>query len=213
MLSDDQLLNLALREDAEAFAELMNRNTPTSLKLALSILRDRQDAEDEVQNSFWKAWRHLGQFQRDAKFSTWVSRIVINQCLMRLRRERKASFLHLDDGVAGGEIAAIDLPDPAPTPEAEYASRELRAIVRREIRRLPPLLRHALVLRDVEELAMEDVARRLGISVVAAKSRLMRARLELRGRLKAQSVAWRPKSVPLPRGGRNRNGGVTRWGR
>ena len=182
-LPDDDLLNLAQQNDGDAFAELMSRNASSSLKLALSILRDRQDAEDEVQNSYCKAWQHVRQFQRDSKFSTWMALIVINQCLMRLRTARKASFLYLDDGAAGGAIAAIDLPDKERTPEAAYREREETAILRREIRRLPPLLRNVLVMRDVQELGMNDVAERLGISLVAAKSRLLRARLELRRRL------------------------------
>jgi RNA polymerase sigma-70 factor (ECF subfamily) len=182
-LSEDELLTLAQEKDEAAFAELMSRNSPTSLKLALSILRDRQDAEDEVQNSYWNAWRCLGQFRRGSKFSTWISRIVINHCLMRLRKLRKASFLYLDEGAAGGDVPVMELAETGSTPEAELGGRETSAILHREIRRLPPLLRDALVLRDLDELSMEEVAGRLGISLVAAKSRLLRARAELRQRL------------------------------
>jgi RNA polymerase sigma-70 factor (ECF subfamily) len=185
-LSDDDLLTLAQAKDEAAFAELMSRNSPASLKLAISILKDRQDAEDEVQNSYWNAWRYLEQFQRGAKFSTWVSRIVINHCLMRLRKARRASFLHLDDGAAGGDVRAIELPDQRATPEAELGKREISAVLHREIRRLPPLLRDVLVMRDLDELPMDAVAGRLGISLVAAKSRLLRARRELRQRLESQ---------------------------
>ena len=73
----------------------------------MSILRDRQDAEDEVQNAFWKAFDHINQFQQDAKFSTWLTRIVVNQCLMRLRQTRRAKFLYLDDSIVGEEIDGI----------------------------------------------------------------------------------------------------------
>src|SRR5208283_3931703 len=110
-LSDDQLVTLAQEGDEGAFAELMSRNSSSSFKLALSILKDRQDAEDEVQNSYWNAWRYVGQFQRGSKFSTWMSRIVINQCLMRLRKNRKASFLYLDEGAADGVVLYMELPD------------------------------------------------------------------------------------------------------
>jgi RNA polymerase sigma-70 factor (ECF subfamily) len=182
-LSDDQLLTLAQDGEEDAFAELMSRNSSTSFKLALSILKDRQDAEDEVQNSYWNAWRYLGRFQRDSKFSTWISRIVINQCLMRLRKARKASFLYLDEGADEGNVGVMELPDRAPTPEAELGGKEMSAILHREIRRMPPLFRSVLVLRDLDELPMDDVAVRLGITLVAAKSRLMRARAELRQRL------------------------------
>src|SRR5664279_2262198 len=184
--SDDQLLTLAQDGEEDAFEELMRRNSSSSFKLALSILKDRQDAEDEVQNSYWNAWRHLGRFQRDSKFSTWISRIVINQCLMRLRKARKASFLYLDEGADEGNVGVMELPDRGPTPEAELGGTEMSAILHKEIRRMPLILRSVLVLRDLEELSMEDVAERLGISLVAAKSRLMRARAELKQRLEKQ---------------------------
>lgn len=182
-LSDDELLTLAQQRDQAAFAELMSRTLSSSFKLALSILKDRQDAEDEVQTSFWNAWRFVGQFQRGSRFSTWMSRIVINQCLMRLRRGRGASFLYLDEGAADGEIGAMELPDRGSNPEVELGRQEMSALLHQEIRRLPPLLRNVLVMRDLDELAIDDVAARLGISIVAAKSRLLRARAELRQRL------------------------------
>ena len=187
-LSNDDLLNLAQARDQAAFAELMRRNSSSSFKLALSILKDRQDAEDEVQNSYWNAWRSVGQFQRDSKFSTWISRIVVNQCLMRLRQARRASFVYLDEGAAGGDVAVLQLSDLKPTPEAELGRSELVDLLHREIRRLPPLLRNVLELRDLQELSMRDVAERLGISIVAAKSRLLRARIELRQRLERQCL-------------------------
>jgi RNA polymerase sigma-70 factor (ECF subfamily) len=188
-LSDDELLTLAQERNESAFAELMSRNAPASFKLALSILKDRQDAEDEVQNSYWNAWRFAGQFQRDSKFSTWISRIVINQCLMRLRKARKASFLYLDNGAAGGEIAVMELPDKGANPESQLRANEMTAILLREIRKLPPLLRNVLVLRDLDELPMDDVAGLLGISIVAAKSRLLRARSELKQRIARSAPA------------------------
>jgi RNA polymerase sigma-70 factor, ECF subfamily len=194
--SDDELLTLAQNRDEAAFAELMRRNASSSFKLALSILKDRQDAEDEVQNSYWNAWRYVGQFQRGSKFSTWVSRIVVNQCLMRLRKGRKASFLYLDEGAAGGEVGVVELPDRRATPETELGSKQMSALLHREIKRLPPLLRNVLVLRDLEELPMDHVAERLGITIVAAKSRLLRARSELRQRLQPHCGPSKPTLVP-----------------
>jgi RNA polymerase sigma-70 factor, ECF subfamily len=182
-LSNDELLTLAQARDQAAFEELMSRNSPTSFKLALSILKDRQDAEDEVQNSYWNAWRCVGRFQRDSKFSTWISRIVVNQCLMRLRKARRAHFLSVDQGAANGEAGPLQLSDVRPTPEAALGASEVSALMHREIRKLPPLLRNVLVLRDLHELSIGDVVARLGISIVAAKSRLLRARAELRQRL------------------------------
>jgi RNA polymerase sigma-70 factor (ECF subfamily) len=182
-VEDDALVSLAQDGDNAAFAELIERHLPTCKRLAMSILRDKQDAEDEVQNACWKAFEHIAQFNKDAKFSTWLSRIVVNQCLMRLRKERRARFLYLDDGVQGEEIATLDLPDEQPTPEISVARSEVGEVLEQEIRRIPPLLRDVFILRDVRELPMPDVAKQLGISVAAAKSRLLRARLELRARM------------------------------
>jgi RNA polymerase sigma-70 factor, ECF subfamily len=181
---DDVLVLLCQEGDNQAFAELMKRNQSTATKLALSILHDRQDAEDEVQNAFWKAFAHIGQFQRDAKFSTWLTRIVVNQCLMRLRQTRRAHFYYLDDAVVGEDVMTLDLPDQTMTPEQQLGQHEISDVLVHEIQRIPPLLRNVFLLRDVEQRPMDEVAGRLGISVAAAKSRLLRARSELRSRLK-----------------------------
>lgn len=182
-MRDDQLVTSAQRGDDNAFAELIRRHRSSCTKLALSILRDRQDAEDEVQNSMWKAFEHIGQFQQDAKFSTWLTRIVVNQCLMRLRQARRAKFLYIDDTQVGDEIVTLELPDRGRGPENELGRSEVAAILQQEIQRIPPLLRNVFMLRDMQQMPMPDVASKLGISVAAAKSRLLRARLELRNRL------------------------------
>jgi RNA polymerase sigma-70 factor, ECF subfamily len=182
-LPDETLVAKAQQGDDQAFAELMNRHYSSCLKLALSILRDRQDAEDEVQNACWKAFEHIGQFNQEAKFSTWLTRIVVNQCLMRIRQSRRARFLYLDDVTIGEEVGTLELPDKGFTPEQELGREEVSQVLEQEIRRIPPLLRHVFILRDLRELPMPEVAERLGISVAAAKSRLLRARLELRSRM------------------------------
>lgn len=182
-LQDDELVRAAQAGDDSAFAELMRRHYDTSLKLALSILRDHADAEDEAQNAWWKAFEHLGQFNGEAKFTTWMTRIVVNQCLMRLRRTRRAKFFSIDDVVVGEETMTLDLPSPEPSQEKELGRRQVGQVLEKEIRRIPPLLRNVFILRDVEELPMADVAARLGITVAAAKSRLLRARQELRTRM------------------------------
>ena len=181
--SDERLVDLAKGGDNDAFAELIERYRTTCLRLALSIVHNDEDAEDEVQNACWKAFDHLAQFQKDAKFSTWLSRIVVNQCLMRLRKDKRARFLYLDEGAANEEVDTLELPGLDPTPEASLAKGELRRVLRQEIERIPPLLRDVFLLRDVEELPMPAVASQLGITVAAAKSRLLRARLELRARM------------------------------
>jgi RNA polymerase sigma-70 factor (ECF subfamily) len=181
---DYQLVELCQHGDNAAFAELMKRHQTAASKLAFSILRDKSDAEDEVQNAFWKAYEHINQFQQDAKFSTWLTRIVVNQCLMRLRQTRRARFYFLDDTAVGEDVVTLDLPDRRRTPEQELGQTEVAQVLREEIKRIPPLLRNVFMMRDVQQRPMPEVAEQLGISVAAAKSRLLRARAELRERMR-----------------------------
>jgi RNA polymerase sigma-70 factor, ECF subfamily len=181
--TDAALVQSAKQGDKQAFGELVRRHHHWCVGLASGILRDRGDAEDEAQNAYWNAFQHLDQYQGDAEFSTWLARIVVNQCLMFIRTRRRARFLHLDAGVPGFPSGSIDLPSWRLDPEGEMGSRQLREVLRREIQCIPALLRNVVLLRDVEELPIVEVADRLGISVSAAKSRLLRARLELRQRV------------------------------
>ena len=181
--SDEELVMQAQNGEHPAFAELMRRHQSSALKLAASILRDTQDAQDEVQNAFWKAFQHLNQFNREARFTTWLTRIVVNQCLMKIRRDRRASFLYLDDVQIGEDSGTLELPSTSESPEEQLAKQQVGSVLRKEVSRIPPLLRKVFLLRDVERLPMPEVAARLGISIPAAKSRLLRARVELRARL------------------------------
>ena len=182
-LPDSMLVALAQDGNNQAFAELIERHYSQCLKLATSILHDRSDAEDEVQNASWKAFEHISQFQQDAKFSTWLTRIVVNQCLMRLRQARRAKFLYIDD-VPTEDTRPLDLRSPDQSPESELGNSEISEVLQQEIRCIPPLLRKVFVMRDVEQRSIQEVAEALGISIPAAKSRLLRARLELRERLR-----------------------------
>src|SRR5438270_9272375 len=110
-LSDDVLVEHCTNGDEGAFDELMKRHHPTAIKVAYSIVRNRQDAEDEVQNAFWKAYKHMGQFNRESKFSTWLTRIVVNQCLMKLRRSRKFHYLYIGDSSSPDDFVNVELCD------------------------------------------------------------------------------------------------------
>lgn len=182
-IADDNLVRMCQAGDNGAFDELMRRHQTAVMKIALSIVRDTQDAEDEVQNAFWKAYQHINQFQQDAKFSTWLTRIVVNQCLMRLRKARRAKFAYLDEVQPGEEMGPFELRDMRQSPEESLGQSEMSQVLDREIGRTPPLLRKVFLLRDVQERPMTEVAKDLGISVAAAKSRLLRARAELCNRL------------------------------
>ena len=181
--SDIELVNLAKEGSQQAFGELVKRHHQKCVSLATCILRNREEAEDEVQNACWKAFEHLDQFHGEADFATWLSRIVVNQCLMFIRTNRRVRFLRLDAGIPGYQSGSIDLPSWRLDPEGELGRRQVEEVLAGEIRRIPALLRNVVRLRDVDELPIEEVARRLGITVPAAKSRLLRARLELRQRI------------------------------
>ncbi|MBL8236004.1 MAG: sigma-70 family RNA polymerase sigma factor [Bryobacterales bacterium] len=181
--ADAALIESARRGDTEAFTELVNRHYQSSLKLARSILRDFEDAEDEVQNAFTKVYLHLSRFEGNSRFSTWLSRIVVNQCLMRLRKARRARFAYLDDPGSEDGNVRMELADGAETPEQSLGRGEVEALLRREVNCIPPLLREPLLLRETMRLSLTDVAKRLNITEAAAKSRLLRARRELKTRL------------------------------
>jgi RNA polymerase sigma-70 factor, ECF subfamily len=182
-LSDADVVVLAQGGDREAFSQLMARHYRTSVNLAASILRDRTEAEDQAQNAWTKALEHLDQFQGDAKFSTWLTRIVVNQCLMRLRQQRRARFISMDEQAQDSQRGPFELADDRAVTDQDLGKRQVATVVLDEVRRIPPLLRNVVVLRDIQQLSMAEVAGRLGISVPAAKSRLLRARTELRTRL------------------------------
>ena len=178
---EDELVQLAKQGDTHAFGELLRQNYNACLKRARWMIRNRSDAEDEVQNACWKAFQRLDQFRGEGTFSAWLSRIVENQCLMRIREERQSRFLHLDQ--ASESNIRIELVAQMMDPEDELGDQQLDSLLQREISRIPPLLRNVMLLYDVDELPMLEVATRLGLSVPAAKSRLMRARVEMRARL------------------------------
>ena len=183
ILDDHTLVDLARGGDRDAFGELTRRHRRKCVDLATFFLRNRGDAEDEVQNAFSKAYAHLDQYHGEAEFATWLARIVENQCLMLMRVRRRTRFLYLDESDSNVDAPPVQLPACGPDPEGEFAFEQMKTVLKTEIRRIPPMLRHVMILRDIQELPMVEVADQLGITVPAAKSRLLRARAELRSRL------------------------------
>ncbi len=178
-----KLVAAAQDGDKRAFEELVARNERRIFRLAQNITRNREDAEDVLQESFVKAFAHLDRFQGDSRFSTWLTRIAINQALMKLRKRRANHFsldapMETEKGSLPREIVAWD-----PTPEQRYSQVELREILAKALGQLSPALRVVFQLRDIEELSTEETAEALGISISAVKSRALRARLELREQL------------------------------
>ena len=182
-LDDLGLVNKARSGDEAAFQELVRRHYDRAYKQALSILRNPEDAHDEVQTAFLKIWKSLGQFQGNSKLNTWIARIVINQCLVRLRQLRHEKLVYLEDPVGGEDSVKIELPDLALTPEARTGQAELKKLIAIEIRRIPSLLRDAFVRHYLDDVPLQQVAAELNLTVGATKSRLLRARAQLRERL------------------------------
>jgi RNA polymerase sigma-70 factor (ECF subfamily) len=179
--SNEELLNRTRLGDQGAFTELIQRHHATCINIATCILRDREEAKDQVQKAYWKAHVHLDQCRGGEGIAAWLLSIVKTECLMLLRVKRRMPLLYIDDNRRDGRRR--ELRGSNPDPEDELMRRELITVARREVYLLPCLLQNVLVLRDLEELSITEVAERLRISVPAAKSRLLRARQELRKRL------------------------------
>jgi RNA polymerase sigma-70 factor (ECF subfamily) len=170
--------------DLSAYDTLVRKYERQLFRIAQHITQNREDAEDVMQDAFLKAYEKLEQFQGNSKFYTWLVRIAVNESLMRLRRRRTRKMVSIDEDIETEEGSVPrDLADWAPDPEQNYNQAELAEILRKTIQGLPPGFRIVFVLRDVEGLSTEETAETLGLSIPAVKSRLLRARLQLRERL------------------------------
>jgi len=178
------LVQKAKAGDVSAFEELVKRYDRNVFRIAQHITQNREDAEDVVQDAFLKAYSNLHQFQGQSKFYTWLVRIAVNEALMKLRRRRPERMVSLDEDVkTEDDSLPREVADWSPNPEQQYTQAELRDILTKTIQGLPATFRTVFVLRDVEGLSTEETAEALELSVPAVKSRLLRARLQLRERL------------------------------
>jgi RNA polymerase sigma-70 factor (ECF subfamily) len=179
-----ELVARAREGDTASFSVLLRRYEGKIFRLAMNITQNREDAEDVLQEAFLKAYEHLDQFQGNSKFYTWIVRIAVNQALMKLRKRRSDRAVSLDEQIDTGEdtvvreIAAWD-----PDPEQRFSQEELHTILTEAIDELSPIYRTVFTLRDVDGLSTEETAEALDLTVPAVKSRLLRARLQLREKL------------------------------
>jgi RNA polymerase sigma-70 factor, ECF subfamily len=169
------------RSDREAFSELARRHRPVCLQVANSILRDRANAEDAVQDSLLKAFVHFPSFECRANFRTWLCRIVINDCKMFMRSARRA--VHLSVNQASSASPPVELSSNCLNPEENLQRQEIAAFIYSNAHQLPVLYRNVVTLSDLKGLNLITVAECLGITPAAAKTRLIRARRLLRDRL------------------------------
>jgi RNA polymerase sigma-70 factor (ECF subfamily) len=183
--TDESTLVAQSREgDQRAFAELVRRYEAKIFRLAQHVTQNREDAEDVLQETFLKAYEHLDQFQGNSKFYTWIVRIAVNQALMKLRRRKTDKSVSLDETIDTGEDNIVrEIAAWGEDPEQQFSREELGEILSTAIQSLEPPYRSVFVLRDIEDLSTEETADALGLSIPAVKSRLLRARLQLRERL------------------------------
>jgi RNA polymerase sigma-70 factor, ECF subfamily len=182
--SELSLVQAAKKGDLEAFSALVKRYDRNVFRIAQHITHNEEDAQDVVQDAFLKAYQNLDQFQGNSKFYTWLVRIAVNEALMKLRRRRTDRTVSIDEDVETEEgTMPREVADWSPNPEQLYGQSELSDILKKTIQGLPPGFRTVFVLRDVEGLSTEETAEMLGLTIPAVKSRLLRARLQLRERL------------------------------
>jgi RNA polymerase sigma-70 factor (ECF subfamily) len=179
-----ELVSRAQSGDDGAFGDLVKRYQNKIYRLAKNITQNNEDAEDVLQETFLKAYSHLGGFQRNSRFYTWVVRIAVNEALMKLRKRKSDRTVPLDEPVETGEEAVTrEIAVWEDNPEQRYSREEIQSILDSAVEELKPDFRTVFVLRDIEELSTEETAEALGISIPAVKSRLLRARLALREKL------------------------------
>jgi RNA polymerase sigma-70 factor (ECF subfamily) len=187
-LSDAELVLHVGLGNARALELIMRRHNRLLYRTARSIVRDDTEAEDCVQDAYLQAFRSLGTFRAEAKLSTWLTRIVINQALGNVRkRKREGANVPLDnvldiEGHLPGAQAMLSESEP---PEAAAMRDELRRLLERHIDRLPPAFRTVFVLRALEELSVEEIAASLGIAAATVRTRFFRARGLLREALES----------------------------
>ncbi len=178
------LVDRARNGDVTAFGELISKYERRVYRMARQITQNDEDAEDVLQEAFLKAFEHLDSFQGQSKFYTWLTRIAVNESLMKLRKRKSDRTVSLDENIETEEepiVREIAVWDD--NPELRYSQEEIRQILDKAIDGLKPIFRTVFILRDVEELSTEETAEVLGLSIAAVKSRLLRARLQLREKL------------------------------
>jgi RNA polymerase sigma-70 factor (ECF subfamily) len=185
-LSDQSLIEKVRGGDYQAFEFLVTRYEAKVYRLAIRMLRNPQDAEDALQETFLQVFRGLAGFEGRSQFSTWLFRLATNVCLMRIRhRETEPSkLLPLEDYLPKLEEGeGAQMAEWADRPEDALLSKESREQMMGALDKLPPEYRAVFILRDIEGFSNAETGESLGISIAAVKSRLHRARLALRGML------------------------------
>ncbi len=182
-LRDEELVSLARRGVESAFRSLIKRNNQRLFRIARAVLRDDAEAEDAVQETYMRAFTKLEAFRGDSAFSTWLTRIALNEALGRLRRRRPSARiedLDTDAASAGGRVIMLPTSLTPPGADAEAGRSQVRELLERAIDELPQPFRVVFLLRDVEEMSVEETAAQLALRPETVKTRLFRARRLMR---------------------------------
>ena len=189
-----QMIAAILAGDKELYHGLIQPYELSVYRMAMSFVKDETEAEDVAQEAFLKAFRNLASFRGESKFSTWLISITLNEARRRLRRQSTARMESLDEPPEeGGKISPALLRDWREIPSEALERREMRALLQSAIENLSPLYREVLVLRDIEELTIEETAGTLAISISSVKVRLHRARIMLQKELAPKLKLASPK--------------------
>ncbi len=180
LLCDHALVTAAQGGVHHAYVELCMRHREMVFRTVQRITRNKEDAEDVLQESWMRGFMNIRRFDGRSAFSTWLTRIAINASLMLLRKRRGCVEFSLDDAMEPHRARVPETVEPKHNPEEHCIAREEQLLVRKAIRRLPPRLRTVLELRQSQDGSIEEIASVAGISVAATKSRLLRAKLALR---------------------------------
>src|ERR1700688_876449 len=179
-LPDWGVIQQAIAGDATALEQLFNVHATRLYRTAFGVLRNKEDAEDALQDCWLRACTNLKYFEGRSSLSTWLTRIVINSALMIFRKKRSVE-VSMEAVEETDKISLIDqFSDPTPNPEQRFVEYERKKILNQAIRGLRPLIREAVQLSQLQELSMKEIARHLGISVAATKGRMFHARAALR---------------------------------
>src|SRR6202040_925202 len=190
---ESAFLAAAKRGDSAAFEFLCKHSAKMVFRVARRMMRNNEDAEDVLQESFQQAFIHLNSFNGDSRFSTWLSRIAINAALMKMRKKQHLWDVSLDDSAETEELSSrLDVEDQGLNPEQLYAQMEWQRMLSEAMNELTPGMRKAIELSELDERSGEETARIMGISVSAVKARVFHGRRKLREILtQIVEPAWR----------------------
>ena len=180
---ETELIDRCLGGDHEAFYELMRPYERAVYFAAMGVLNNPADAEEVAQEAVLKAFNHLSRFRREAKFSTWLVQITINEARMKVRKNRAHLYESLDEQKEEGDYLPRDLADWRDIPSEALERKELKEALKRALLSLDPKYREVLILRDVQHMSIIETAKVLGITEASVKTRLLRARLQMRDAL------------------------------